>query len=969
MVPRAILSWGWRLAPVHLLSLLFLSSGCINLEGVPDGGEQAEGQSAFTSADPSNGRWGDEPNAGYDDEDGSGDKSGEEREVEEADIYKVLGDTMLVLNQFRGLMLFDLSEPDSPRLLGRERILGYPVEMYVRDNRAYIVVSDYFRYWWYAEDGESDEFHGSQVVVVDISVPGNPQLLGSIELQGFVSDTRIVGDVLYTVSTRYAWYSHCGSEDSTDSTQIVSIDLSDPFNVREVDELIFEGTSWNIHVTNHSLYVAGSTWHDDGYLTDVTYVDISDPKGRIVVQDRMQVAGYVQGRWKMDEHEQAFRVVSYDWQTRHSTLTTFDVSEPARIKQMASLKFARNEQLFATRFDGEKAYFVTFERIDPLWVVDLADPAHPVMAGELEVPGWSTHIEPRGDRLIALGVDDQNGRRVSVSLYDVSEPARPTLMARESFGDQWSWSGANYDYKAFAVHDDLGLIVVPYTGHGRDDSGRYYYRDRIQLVDFGRDRLEARGDLTTSGQVLRTIPVGERLVSVSNEELKVIDASDRDNPLVTARVELARNVSDFAVMAAGFGVRASGNWRDENVKLTSVTLADPEEGPALGEVVLQGGWLQNMFARGDFVDVMSYRYDYETYVSTNVLTVVDFSDRANPRLRGTVELPNNGYWGYYRYWGYYGGYGGGPIQMPGDLLVLSTYYLPWAECDAVLGADGVSEAPEGEGQFYSGLIVIDLSDADNPTVAARIGIDMPQFFGMQAVGSVLHLSHAEPAGQDDAGRSIVRHYLDRFDLADPNNPVRLLKVNIPGAFVAASADGRYLYTVDTQYEALADGNYQYRSRLCALALIDGRAYLRDSLELPDAAGGVVVRGLAAYFQTYRWWYDEDQDGNAYGCWHNEYGIHRVNLADPRNLSISGSIDGPGYGWLAEATASRAFVNVGYGGIGVYDFSAGGNPRLESFNRTNGYVYKVVVNGRRAYLPLGYYGLQTLVLPGGDTGPM
>ena len=114
---------------------------------------------------------------------------------------------------------------------------------------------------------------------------------------------------------------------------------------------------------------------------------------------------------------------------------------------------------------------------------------------------------------------------------------------------------------------------------------------------------------------------------------------------------------------------------------------------------------------------------------------------------------------------------------------------------------------------------------------------------MQAVGSVLHLSHAEPAGHDSQGRSIVRHYLDRFELADPENPVRLAKVNIPGAFVSASADGRYLYTVDTQYEALADGNYQYSSRLCSLAK-PGQTLVSE-VTAAKLGGGFELRELPA----------------------------------------------------------------------------------------------------------------------------
>jgi len=44
---------------------------------------------------------------------------------------------------------------------------------------------------------------------------------------------------------------------------------------------------------------------------------------------------------------------------------------------------------------------VTFRQVDPLWIIDLSDPARPTVAGELQVPGWSTYIH----RWVAVGDD------------------------------------------------------------------------------------------------------------------------------------------------------------------------------------------------------------------------------------------------------------------------------------------------------------------------------------------------------------------------------------------------------------------------------------------------------------------------------------------------------------------------------------------------------------------------------------
>src|SRR5206468_12579514 len=97
-------------------------------------------------------------------------------------------------------------------------VFGYPVEMYIEGTRAYIVLSNYFTYWPFALDDGAQEWRGSQLVVVDIANPALPNVLARFNIEGYISNTRRVGDVLYVVSNRYAWWNCSGSTDSVDST-------------------------------------------------------------------------------------------------------------------------------------------------------------------------------------------------------------------------------------------------------------------------------------------------------------------------------------------------------------------------------------------------------------------------------------------------------------------------------------------------------------------------------------------------------------------------------------------------------------------------------------------------------------------------------------------------------------------------------------------------------------------------------
>src|SRR5690606_5870087 len=59
--------------------------------------------------------------------------------------------------------------------------------------------------------------------------------------------------------------------------------------------------------------------------------------------------------------------------------------------------FGQTEQIYATRFIGDRGYVVTFRRTDPLFVIDLSDAADPHVVGELHIPGFSNYLFPLDD--------------------------------------------------------------------------------------------------------------------------------------------------------------------------------------------------------------------------------------------------------------------------------------------------------------------------------------------------------------------------------------------------------------------------------------------------------------------------------------------------------------------------------------------------------------------------------------------
>jgi uncharacterized secreted protein with C-terminal beta-propeller domain len=99
------------------------------------------------------------------------------------------------------------------------------------------------------------------------------------------------------------------------------------------------------------------------------------------------------------------------------------------------------------RFVGDRAYAVTFQRIDPLYVIDLSTPTDPRIAGQLAIPGWSQLLHPvTNDLILGLGAE---GSHFKLELFDTSVLEQPQSRGVITLGGVTSGSPALYDRHAF----------------------------------------------------------------------------------------------------------------------------------------------------------------------------------------------------------------------------------------------------------------------------------------------------------------------------------------------------------------------------------------------------------------------------------------------------------------------------------------------------------------------------------------
>lgn len=487
--------------------------------------------------------------------------------VEVADIWRVLGKRIYFFNQLRGLQVIDTANPASPEIISSLRMPAVGEDMYVlSENRVLLVRRDY--------SGEWKTF----VVLIDCSSP-SAAILNKAELPGWYADSRMVNGrlVIATQSWNYSSYSQT-------STLSVVEDVST--TPRVVASREFDNSISTMGAGSDYLWLAGSNWQNwnQSQLTLFKINALPSLASPISVS----VQGAIQDKFKVHHDGNAVFAITQSWGSnwRQSTkLESFTITNGVATPA-STLNLVEDESLHATRFDGNKAYAVTFRNVDPLWIIDISDVTAPKIVSELEVPGWSSYILPVGDCLAAVGVE---GGKVVASLFDVSDPANPALASRVEVGgdDAWTWSEANWNEKAVAILPDQNLILLPYQSWKWGNSAE----SAVQIIDLnaaGRS-LVKRGIIKHAFQPRRATALEQGiLASISNRELLLLDASDRDNPSVLSDSTLAFGADRILFADDRFIVHCEdAEWGSNNAAIRVSDAADPEN--ILAEAILPGG--------------------------------------------------------------------------------------------------------------------------------------------------------------------------------------------------------------------------------------------------------------------------------------------------------------------------------------------------------------------------------------------
>ncbi|MBE7501269.1 MAG: beta-propeller domain-containing protein [Verrucomicrobiales bacterium] len=891
------------------------------------------------------------------------------REVVESDIWVIRGQTLYFFNQYRGLQIIDLTTSDHPVVTGTFPLPAAGEQMYVLGDR-YLVLLARAGCTWGPDQG-------SQVLLLEV-VAGQPRLLRSLPVPGHIQESRLVGSALYVASQTYRAVSlppqpddgrGTASESWEYGSQVSSFDLSDPAAPVARSTFWYPGYGHVVAATDRFLFV-GLQVPNNWWQTEIRLLDIASPDGTMVPTATVRPAGRVADKFKLNLNGEVFTVISHVWRwggrdETVSVLETFSLADAAQPRRLGEIRVGRGEALFATRFDGDRAYLVTFERVDPLWIVDLRDPANPRLLGELEVPGWSTYIQPLGDRLVTVGIASETNWQVAVSLFDVRDPAQPALLAKVPLGEDHSWSEANYDEKAFTVLPDAGLILVPYQGYTQQG-----YASRVQLIELTSDTLTARGVIEHALQPRRATLHGERILSLSGRELLVVDATDRDHPEVTHTTELAWPVDRlFALDDHLVEIERGLSWANEpSPTVRVVATADPET--ILSRLALprpenvvgatRSGrhlYVLQSQATSWFFAVPEGGQDPDqppVPVPNLFLTVLDLAALPALSLVGTAEvaLENSGWLSDLQAF----------TPRPGVLVwaggASGWWRGPWLG-GVALDARGLWPWWGGGagGQFFA----FDIRDPAAPRFASltRLAEDADAwgFSTVHQAGELLFVSHQRsdfieswhpPGASPDQirGQWVSRHYLSVLDFTDPFVPTVRPPVNLPGQLAALSHGGAVLYTTGPHWDR--QGQTDWTPFLDVLAYDGVEASLITSQKLGSdgAAQSVAINDHLVLAR-----YESSRQTTVLETWR---------LTDPGVLTQVGLAQQPGYPNGLLHAAPLLLLNTAQE-VSVYDATDPARLIRQATAVPDGCLYPdlsagVAIDGPHIFLPLGDYGV-------------
>ena len=379
-----------------------------------------------------------------------------------------------------GFRVYDVADAANPTLEFEATIDGVFVESRRIGNTVYIISR--YTPWL-------DGLH--YYVATAAQQVENQALLADVTLDDLLPKITVAGETRPLVQPDRCYVTtDAASSDHPVITSVTAVPIDNP---SAFETTCYKENAYGVYVSETALYF---TEHrpDPSLTRNVTRIHKFALAGTDVrYRGSADVNGMVwrggQADFRMSEHNGDLRLLStqWDWNNEdfvdHYLYILRESSARPHLEIVSTLPNDSrpeeigkpNESLYGVRFLGDVAYAVTFQQIDPLYAIDLSNPADPFIAGELEVTGFSDFLHPvTDDLLLGLGMDATGG--VKLELFDVSNIAQPLSRGSAVLGGRGSYSEARWDRHAFTYQADVNGIdrfTIPAQIYAADGSWQY----------------------------------------------------------------------------------------------------------------------------------------------------------------------------------------------------------------------------------------------------------------------------------------------------------------------------------------------------------------------------------------------------------------------------------------------------------------------------------------------------------------
>lgn len=452
--------------------------------------------------------------------------------VDEADIIKNDGKYLyhLLNNE---LIVSEINPTQSMKVASK---ISYDKEFDLRelyiDKDLVIVIGNYYK-----REGNAPRYYGGEqytkVIIYDAKDKTNLKEVKQVEVSGFYNSSRKIDSALYLVAQKGINYymfddgfgvmplyrdtavsqdvKEVSCEDiayfpefeCTQYMMTVGIDLD---NLKsEANISTYLGNSESIYSSKDNMYVTFTSYDADSsrveplendtalrrIITPINRLQSTSiyrfklEDGKMNCKATGKVPGSILNQFSMDESNGYFRIA-----TTKGSVT--GVGENASknnmyvldmdLKQVGAIEdIAPGEKIYSVRYMGNRAYMVTFRKVDPLFVIDLSTPDKPEILGKLKIPGYSDYLHPYDENhIIGFGkdaavvaneegswgwVDEDNTaayyQGMKIAMFDVTDPTNPIEMWKEEIGDRGTESELLNNHKALLFSKERNLLAFP----------------------------------------------------------------------------------------------------------------------------------------------------------------------------------------------------------------------------------------------------------------------------------------------------------------------------------------------------------------------------------------------------------------------------------------------------------------------------------------------------------------------------